>query len=57
MKKSNFEYQKTNLNTMHNISIIIQQKTNNIKKIRDIVLFPLQYSDKLIRHNPATTSE
>jgi hypothetical protein len=76
MKKSNFEYQKTNLNTiqntknnsqaifpktnlntMHNISHITQQKTNNIPKIRDIVLFPLQYSDKLIRHNPAATSE
>jgi Mitochondrial ribosomal protein (VAR1) len=76
MKKSNFEYQKTNLNTIQNtknnsqaifpktnintiqnISHITQQKTNNIPKIRDIVLFPLQYSDKLIRHNPAATSE
>jgi hypothetical protein len=76
MKKSNFEYQKTNLNTIQNtkknsqailpktnlniiqnISHITQQKTNNIPKTRDIVLFPLQYGDKLIRHNPAATSE
>jgi hypothetical protein len=56
MKNTNFEYKKTSLNTMHNINTIIQQK-NNIPKIRDIVLFPLQYSDKLIRHNPAATSE
>lgn len=60
MKNTNFEYQKTNLNTIQNTKInshITQQKTNNIPLSREIVLFPLQSSDKLIRHNPAATSE
>jgi len=28
MKNTNFEYTKTNLNTIHNINHITQQKTN-----------------------------
>lgn len=55
MKNTNFEYTKTNLNTIHNINHITQQKTNNIT--REMVGFTSESNDKLIRHNPAATTE
>ena len=39
MKNTNFEYTKTNINTIHNINHITQQKTNNINITREIVGF------------------
>jgi len=57
MKNTNFEYPKTNLNTIHNINHIIKQKTSNINITREIAGFNWESSDKLIRHNPAATTE
>ena len=47
----------SNLNTIHNINHIIKQKTNNINITKEMVGFTWESSDKLIRHNPAATTE
>jgi Mitochondrial ribosomal protein (VAR1) len=46
-----------NLNTYGNISHITKQKGNYIPLNKDMMLVPLKSSDKVIRHNPAATSE
>jgi len=56
MKNTNFEYTKTNLNTIHNINHITQQKTN-LNLTSEIVRYTWESNDKLIRHNPAATTE
>jgi Mitochondrial ribosomal protein (VAR1) len=47
------------LNTMYDINHITKQKTNKIalNSSSQMNLLALQFSDKLIRHNPAATSE
>jgi hypothetical protein len=49
----------SNLKTMYDINNITKQKTNKIPlySSSQMNLLALQFSDKLIRHNPAATSE
>jgi hypothetical protein len=46
-----------NINTFGNTSSITKQKTNYIPLNKDMMLVPLKSSDKVLRHNPAATSE
>jgi len=46
-----------NINTYGNISSITKQKTNAISLNKDMMLVPLKSCDKVLRHNPAATSE
>jgi len=50
-------YDRNTLNTMYDINHISKQKINNISFSNEMSLFAIQPSDKLIRHNPAATSE
>ena len=52
-------YDRNTLNTMYDINHITKQKTNKIplNSSSQMNLLALQFSDKLIRHNPAATSE
>jgi hypothetical protein len=50
-------YDRNTLNTMYDINHISKQKRNNISFSNEMSLFAIQPSDKLLRHNPAATSE
>jgi len=50
-------YDQNTLNTMYDINHISKQKRNNISFSNEMSLFAIQPSDKLLRHNPAATSE
>jgi hypothetical protein len=54
MQNRNFEIQN-NINRISNINHISQQKSVNITK--ELVKFSQEASDKLLRHNPAATTE
>jgi hypothetical protein len=56
-KNNLFIMPTNNLNRFGNISHITKQKINYIPLNKDIVLVPLKSSEKVIRHNPAATSE
>jgi hypothetical protein len=54
MQNRNFEIQN-NINRISNINHISQQKSVNITK--ELVQFSQEANDKLLRHNPAATTE
>lgn len=59
VENNNFIFMPTNnLKTIDNLSHITKQKTNHIPLLnKDMMLVPFISSDKVLRHNPAATSE
>lgn len=59
VENNNFIFMPTNnLKTIDNLSHITKQKTNHIPLLnKDMILVPFISSDKVLKHNPAATSE